>query len=87
MMMTTAIIIQATVITILVILAIVIIVVMIRIAAAIHRQVVAIHRQAVAHVIDLKTTNQLDFPVLYFLEPFINFLTPVSPLAFLSKCY
>lgn len=49
------------------------------------RVVVAIHHQVVAHVIDLKTTNQLDFPVLYFLKPFISFLTPVSPLAFLSK--
>lgn len=53
---------------------------MIRIVA-----VIPIHRQAVAHVIDLQTTNRLDFPVLYFLKPFISALTPVSPLAFLSK--
>lgn len=55
-MMTTAIIIQATVITILVILAVVIIVAMIRVVVAIHHRAVA-QVTALAHLIDLHTMN------------------------------
>ena len=76
-MMTAAIII-IILITVIIILAIAVIVATIRIVVAIHHRAVA-QVTALAHLIDSALS------VLGLLKPLTSFLTPVSPLAFLSK--